>query len=224
MQIRNLLMSQANQLIGELKNSGWNPSDFKWEDVVSPTFTGSNLVSQLTHSPSGYYFIFDNIGDRFFSMWSPAIELHKQRVESGSWNAQFNHFKEWLGYLRREVDSPDLWSAISQESELIEATTSDESNTPFTAEEKAYILSGIKEIKQYLLTAHRLDPELVETRLNYLAEASNRVGRKDWINLLLSVLVGIVMQAALPPESTRELFRFVGTVLRQILRHPLLLL
>ena len=121
------------------------------------------------------------------------------------------------------MESPDLWTAISQESDLLEATSSDEANTLFTADEKAYVLIGINEIKKYLLTAHKVDPELVESRLNYLAEASDRVGRKDWINLLLSVLVGIVIQAALPQDATHELFRFVGMVLRQILRHPLLL-
>jgi hypothetical protein len=73
------------------------------------------------------------------------------------------------------------------------------------------------------LTAHKLDPELVESRLNYLIESSERVGRKDWLNLLISVLVSIVISAALPPEATRELFRFVGTVLRQIINMPLLL-
>src|SRR2546426_109761 len=43
-----------------------------------------------------------------------------------------------------------------------------------------------------------------------IISSSERVGRKDWINLLISVLVGIVISAALPPEATRELFRFVG--------------
>jgi hypothetical protein len=37
------------------------------------------------------------------------------------------------------------------------------------------------------------------------------------------VLVGIVINAALPPEATRELFGFVGTVLRQIVNMLLLL-
>ena len=92
---------------------------------------------------------------------------------------------------------------------LESAASTDTSNAPFTDEEKAYIVEGINEIKQYLLTAHKLDPELVESRLNYLIESWERVGRKDWINLLISVLVGIVISAALPPEATRELFRFV---------------
>jgi hypothetical protein len=222
MEIRYLLKSQANQLLEELRSESWNPSDFKWEDTGSLTHGQSTKVSQLVHFPSGYYFTFDNFTG-FHSDWSPAKEKQKHKTDSQSWNAQLKHFKEWLGYLRREVESPDLWSAISQESEIAEAASADESNTPFSIEEKSYILSGINEVKQYLLTAHKVDPELVEARLNYLAEASDRVGRKDWINLLLSVLVGIVIQAALPPEATRELFRFVGTVLRQILRHQLLL-
>jgi hypothetical protein len=223
-QIRYLLKSQANQVLQELTNAGWNPSDFKWEDTNSLNHRQKNPVSKLVHHSSGYYFLFDNIANGFISAWSPAKEILKQTANSSSWAGQIKHFKEWLGYLRREVESPDLWSAISKETELLDATSTDEANTPFSSEEKAYVLSGINEIKQYLLTAHRLDPELVEARLNYLAESSNRVGRKDWINLLLSVLVGIVMQASLPPEATRELFRFVGVVLRQILSHnPLLL-
>lgn len=222
MEIRHLLKSQANQVLEELRYGGWNPSEFKWEDTVSPNFGLKHRVSQLTHHPSGYYFIFDNPGG-FHSKWSPAMEQRVQGTKSGSWNQQVMHFRQWLGYLRREVESPDLWAEIAKESELLEATAADDSNTPFNEGEKAYILSGIEEIKEFLLTAHKLDPELVEARLNYLAEATNRVGRKDWINLLISVLVGIVMQAALPSETTRELFRFVGTVLRQILKQQLLL-
>lgn len=223
MQIKYLLKSQANQLLEELKNMGWNPSEFKWEDTISPNFGANNKVSQLVHSQSGYYFVFDNIGGSFYSAWSPASETENGRVQVGSWINQLVYFKTWLNYLRREVESPDLWSSISQEAKIIEAASSDNSNTPFTPEEKVYVLAGINEIKQYLLTAHRLDPELVESRLNYLSEASNRIGRKDWINLLLSVLIGIVIQAALPQEAIRELFRFVGTVLNQILSHQLLL-
>jgi len=117
-----------------------------------------------------------------------------------------------------------LWGAISSGAQVLEsAASSDTSNAPFTDEEKAHIVQGINEIKQYLLTAHKLDPEFVESRLNYLVESSERVGKKDWINLLISVLVGIVISAALPPEAIRELFRFVGTVLRQIINMPLLL-
>jgi len=125
--------------------------------------------------------------------------------------------------LKREIDAPDLWNSISQGTDLIDSAASDTPNTPFTPDEKKYILSGLNEIKQYFLTAHKLDSELVEGRINYLIEASERLGRKDWKNLLLATLISIIVSAAFPPEMVRELFIFVGTVLRQILETPLLL-
>jgi thioester reductase-like protein len=223
--IKSLLRSQANSVFDEIIKQGLNPGEFQWVDVESPYNGDSVIVSKLEHQ-SEYYYIFDNDEGEFYSQWSPHDEVVKsdEYVEHKNWGEQFSSFQLWLEYLKREIESPDLWNAIAQESEIIDATTSGDSNTQFTKEEKAYIFSGIEEIKQYLLTAHKLDPELVESRLNYLAEASERVGRKDWINLLLSVLIGIVVAAALPPETTREIFRFVGQVLHNVLQRQLLLM
>jgi len=182
------------------------------------------MVSRLVHTPSGSFFNFDNVRD-FYSKWSPADEKLTEHTGHSSWASQLVLVRKWLTYMKRETESPDLWGAISKGAQVLEsAASSDTSNAPFMTEEKEYIVQGVNEIKQYLLTAHKLDPELVESRLNYLIESSERVGRKDWINLLVSVLVGIVISAALPPETTRELFRFVGTVLTQIINQPLLLL
>lgn len=221
MEIRNLLKSQANQVFEAIKNAGLEPSDFEWQDAES--FYSASVVSRLIHKPSGYFFSFDN-EDEFRSQWSPAEQTKWDLGTDSSWTSQLDWFVHWLTYLRREIESPDLWGAISSGAQVLEsAASADTSNAPFTNEEKAYIVEGINEIKQYLLTAHNLDPELVESRLNYLVESSERVGKKDWLNLLISVLVTIVINAALPPEATRELFRFVGTVLRQIINQPLLL-
>jgi len=149
----------------------------------------------------------------------------EREQDAGDWGSELVYFSNWLHYLRRETESADLWSEISKEAKVLEsAASSDTPNAPFTADEKEYILNGLDEIKQFLLTAHRLDPELVESRLKYLADSVDRVGRKDWLNLLISVLVTIVISAALPPETARELFRFAGTVLRQIINQPLLLM
>jgi len=128
-----------------------------------------------------------------------------------------SRFKTWLSYVKRDIETPDLWASISQEANIINAASEAGSNTPFSEDEKNYIKNGLNEIKQYLLTAHKLDPELVEGKINYLIESSGRMGRKDWITLLVGALVGIVSAAYLPPETTRDIFRFVGAVLRNIL-------
>jgi hypothetical protein len=221
MEIRLLLRSQANQVFEAIKSAGLQATDFDWRDATG--HASMTRVSRLVHKASGYYFIFDNVV-QFCSKWEPGQQTLVDSRYWGDWESQRDCCRSWLSYVRRETESPDLWGAISKEAQLLEsAASAGTSNAPFTTEEKAYIVQGINEIKQYLLTAHKLDPELVESRLNYLVESSERVGRKDWINLLISVLVGIVINAALPPEATRELFRFVGTVLRQIVNMPLLL-
>lgn len=220
-----LLRSQKNAIYEEILRLKMKPSEFEWQEVVSPRFPATgHKVSKLVQGPE-YYFLFDNAEDVCFSEWCPDDEKFiGSRTSNVIWEKQFQNCKDWLSYLQRETESPNLWEAIAQESQIISAASLADLNTTFTKEEKEYIHSGIEEIKQYLLTAHKIDPELVESRLNYLAEASERVGRKDWINLLLSVLIGIVVAAALPPETTREVFRFVGQVLKNVLHQPILLM
>lgn len=221
MELKYFLKSQANEVFESITTAGLEPSAFEWRDITG--HQSGQTVSQLVHKASGYYFTFDNV-TAFYSKWSPGAEKLIESEGSSAWGSQLTLVRKWLAYLKRETESPDLWGAISGEAKILEsAASADTSNVPFSAEEKAYMLNGLNEIKQYLLTAHRLDPELVESRLNYLIESSERLGRKDWLNLLVSVLVSIVINAALPPEATRELFRFVGTALRQIIHTPLLL-
>jgi hypothetical protein len=222
MSIRHLLKSQANQVFGALNDNGWNPADFEWQDIASVASRGEP-ISKLVHKPSGYYFTFDNAAGGFFSVFSPAAERESGAESFGSFSIQLGGLIRWLSWLKRETETPDLWGAISQQDNLIESATSDMDNTPFTANEKTYILSGLNEIKQHLVTAHKLDPELVEGHIKYLVESSDRLGRKDWKNLLLATIVSIVMSGALPSESVREVFMFIGTVLRQILKMQLLL-
>jgi hypothetical protein len=222
MQIRHLLKSQANEVFNALRTNGWNPADFEWQDTQGHA-SGQTTISKLVHKSSGYYFTFDNGGGNVYSNFTPGDERESGATDFGQFIGQLAGLVKWLSFVKREMEAPDLWGAISQESNLIDSATSDTDNTPFTADEKTYILSGLNEIKQHLLTAHKLDPELVEGRINYLIESSERLGRKDWKNLLLATLVSIIVAAALPSDAVRELFRFVGTVLRQILNSPLVL-
>lgn len=215
MENHELLTSQKNLLFESIREVGFNPAEFHWESGQSKKYR--IIVSTLAHSNTGYYYVFDHSTHHMEAEYSPGEHLRVDRTELESWSQQRETFLRWLQYLKRELESPDLWAAVSEEARLLEAASSEEDNSPFSADEKAYIISGIKEIKQYLLTAHKLDPELVEARLNYLAEASDRLGRKDWKNLLLSTIVSIIVTASLPSDTIREIFRFIGTVLRAIL-------
>lgn len=220
---KTLLPSQRNEVFRLILDNEFDPSDFAWDEIEGRYRT--EMVSRIIHKRSSYYYIFDvGKGKNRVSECSPGEETRIEIADASSWAVQADHFNNWLGDVKRELEAPDLWASISGEAKIIEAASELETgNAFFTEAEKRVVLSGLTEIKQYLLTAHKLDSELIEPRLNYLIEASDRVGKKDWINILISTLVGIVITAALPPEVTRELFRFAGTVLRQILSNQLLL-
>jgi hypothetical protein len=227
MEKRTLLPSQMNEIFSLVQQIELNHSDFEWRERVSSQ--SSNItISDLVHKSTGFYFLFDyHPTHRHYSQCSPGEDTAIQQQISRSWETQKTFAKTWLHWLKREIESPDLWGSIARGAEIAEAAASnDTENISFNENEKQYIATGINEIKEYLLKAHDLSERnatLVAQRLDYLIEASNRVGRKDWINLLLSVLVGIVISAALPPDSARELFSFAGQVLHQILHSPLLL-
>lgn len=216
-----ILQSQKNSILESIVNLGLNASDFEWREQES-NYTKA-IISVLIHRPTNYYFSFEIQQGKHFAEFSPGETLAIERSFTGSWSYQWAYLDSWLIFLKRELESPDLWSAIAQESELINATNEEDDNSPFNKEERKYIISGIDEIRQYLVKVHKINAEIIEPRLKYLEDASERLGRKDWKNILLSVIIGIILNSTVTPESSREILRFVGAVLHQILRHLTLL-
>jgi len=216
-----ILQSQKNLILQAVIDIGLNANEFDW--LVKDSKHIKSKISTLKHRTSGFFFDFEIYRNDHYSICSPGKTMIIESSYSGTWEGQLAYVKSWLVYLKREIESPDLWGAIAQESEFINATNSEDDNSPFNKEEKKYITSGINEIRQYLLEVHKMDAEIIEPRLKYLEEASERLGRKDWKNVLLSVIIGIILNATVTPESSRDILRFAGTVLHQILQQLALL-
>jgi hypothetical protein len=180
---RHLLTTQTNQVLQQIRTVGLDAQDFEWED------SDSNV--RLRHVPSGSYFWFD--GDLRYCYYSPGLNKRTENRQTPlGWPSQFSCVGEWLGCLRREVETPDLWGALRQERELVDASISDaEDNRPFTPAEQERIAQSLREVRDYVLksgayTAAQL--AVLNSRLDYLESASTRVGRKDWINLAVATL------------------------------------
>jgi len=43
-------------------------------------------------------------------------------------------------------------------------------------------------------------------KIDYLVDATGRLGRKDWLNTLIGVIFSFVLAAALAPDSARTIF------------------
>lgn len=135
--------------------------------------------------------------------------------------------KTWLNCPKREITSPDLWASLSQEKELIAAASGDKVvNESFTKDQLPQVLGCLGEIKRHLITSQRLTEEhqrIVEARFDYLDEAATRLGRKDWLNALLGVLLSTAVTLGIGGDGARDLFSFAANTLRNLLGQVLFL-
>jgi hypothetical protein len=211
-----ILVSQRKVVFEAIEKTGLDPRDFKWCETNRDPMQTPHIVSKLVHTPSGYYFVFDVKNRAHLCEFFPGEEVQVQELFSGEWETQVIHFRRWLGYVERETETLDPWAAILREKELLLAAWDpDERNTPFSAEEIKRISAGLEEIKQLLLKDRGFSDEMlqrVDAKFNHVKQALTRMGRKDWVFMLIGCLVTILSGGAFAPSAAREVFRFVAEV------------
>ncbi len=169
-----LLKTQRNAVLGVLRQEGLEPSDFKWDEDLSTQVKG-RIASVLIHRPSTYSYKFDFVREEFRywhqGIYSPGKEsLRGFSRRFSEWKGHIQVIRtEWLPNLIREIEAPDLWAAVSQEKQLVEAASSPKvENTAFTKEELGYISTQLREIKEFLFRTQPLSPQqkiFVEVRI-----------------------------------------------------------
>lgn len=211
-----VLKSQRNQVLEEVKTFHLDPSQFKWTEQELehvPMCADEAIVSRLVHTPTGYYFQFDMRGaPSWWATYSPGDQSPEEHLACSDWdNDMFRRrFRDWLKYLKREVESSDLWADICKETRLMQAATQDYGpGEHFTPEEQSQIVDAIEEIKLSIIDMHQLSEDnatLVTAKLSYLQSAVERLPRADWLHTTIGVLVSIVVAVGLGPDRARELF------------------
>jgi hypothetical protein len=93
---------------------------------------------------------------------------------------------------------PDLLAELQREREILTGTRYEAvGNTPFTSEELAQIAEQLRQIKEYVSTAYALSEEQalhLEAKLDDIAAAAGRMGRKDWALWVGAALLGAFVQ------------------------------
>ena len=216
-----LLRSQKNYLYSLISEYGLAPRDFEWT-VTDPLWLVHNPepVEKLVHRPSGSYFVFDTSqhGHSASPRYSPHRERNAEKIsyELTSWESVRIVFAEWLAVVKDELDEPDLWTLSKEDTKLVVASIDEVENAPFSRSEQQRIRTSISEIHEFLLRTREnseADLKFIKARLDHLADASSRLGRKDWITLAMGTLTNIVVGCALAPDAARELIRAAGALL-----------
>jgi hypothetical protein len=216
-----LLKSQKNEILVLIKQADLDPMEFDWEErEETETYSLGEVTHhfhRLIHKPSGYAALF---GENFLS-YSPGEQRPQQTENKLNWVGKREAVHHWLMYLKREIDAPDLWASLAQGRELLGAEPVGAVNTPFTADEQVQIKKTIEEIRVYITSTYSLASEplaKVNRKLDYLIDASTRIGRIDWKNIFVGALLSLALQQLSPSgPGLRELFAAAGHLLRHVL-------
>ena len=161
----------------------------------------------MNYQKSSYYFVIDREREynAYYVRYSPGENLlHEFQHQLSDWDEIKDLFEIWLNYLKEEIKSVDLWDSITDEKQLLHTDLDGIGNEQFTSDELVGIDKSINEIKEFLineLNFNKIHMSSIESRLEYLIEASKRLGKKDWIVLSIGVFTNIALGFAFQPET-----------------------
>lgn len=220
-----LLRSQRNQLFQLLQDHQFSPLEFEWVEIASKGQRFGEAPA-LRHIPTGFIFIVDRAeydhGELgFLVRHSPGQEMEEEVRDVGSWGGVPPRFRTWLSYVKRETELPDLWEALTKDTQLIQdADQQPSDNLPFTEAELARVQKALEEIKAYVHKTHELteaQKKIIDARFDYLEDTAEKLGRKDWMHIVISILLGIGVDQLRRGDSTKDLFLFA----REVFKHAL---
>jgi hypothetical protein len=211
MEIRKWL---GNEIFEAIEEAGLSPGEFEWPHVGDE--------SRLLHRPSGAYFVFGGVAGNYDSRYSAGDAPVEERTGLSHYRLMAQ-LELWLAAVRQDINTPDLWAQLQGEAELLGAV-SDEAieNTPFTPAEQEDIAGQLRELRAYIGRTYSLSESQtrrLEEKLDYLAAAASRVGRKDWLLMAAGVMLSYVLAAALPPDAASDILRTLLTSIGHILGH-----
>jgi hypothetical protein len=165
---------QRNQIFKEIVAAGLNPREFALNDAndkVEIKHKGSESRFIVSRE-STYYIGKYVVGDGWAWPYGPT-----------GWEALMRRVVGWLEEVKHDLETPDLWASLQHEGRLLEAGSNEVTeNTPFTPEEQKEIARGLGELAEYIRNTHSLSGvqmHALNEKLDYLVDASGRLGRKD---------------------------------------------
>lgn len=215
-----LLRAHTNDIHAWLTQLGADPRQFEWRDdnLHSPP------LDELVHVPSGFFMRFygnapDEWGEPEIRVWLyPGLDTPREKTSVAAWSSVKPLVQRWYAALRSETEVPDLWETALGQAGML-GTGNPANNEPFTAVEQKQIAAGVDAARERLRASNLHEQTLADVngKLDYLVDASTRMGRFDWRNVAVSVVLDIAVASAFDPNRARELFNIIVGVASKLL-------
>jgi hypothetical protein len=234
--MRQLGKLQRNAVFRTVEAGGLDPHDFELSEetrgiALTHKPTGAHL---RVHDPRGVAMLEDVAvmltRRRSHPVGAPVVQATLpdgpvRRGRLASWDNVPDAVETWISELAEELATPDFWSTLGSMPRMADAfSQGSDDNSPFTIQEQEAIEERIAAIKREARDSLQLSREQLghaEAKLDYLVDASKRVGRVDWRNLVAGTILTMATEAVLPAEATHRVFSLLVGAVSHLVGHPL---
>lgn len=213
-----MLKRDKNKFLEAIKENGLEPSSFKHyekDDVEGePAF-----IVQLKNSP--LFFMSRTDSSNYLNHDSRYIEFSPKFTKSdyypySGWDnidGVLDVFNSWLEYHVKiyllELEETDLWAQLEGKVLFGSDPMSNRTSGQFSKPEKQRIQESLANFKklievEYAPTNEQLD--VVQDRLDYLANSLDRLNKTDWQGVAVSTIISISIALSLDTEKGKGLF------------------
>ena len=214
-----LLTSEKDRVFGRVTASGMNAAEFAWEEKDYSDYNDyKEILSALRHLTSRFYFDFRGDSIEHSPGTNQRIETVFLRDDPG-FPSKIHHLDQWLKNLKRELNAPDYWGKLLKERQALFAAFSSSDNVPFTIPEKKHLIESLDAIKirvsdHFELQKHQA--EILEQGFEEMKGALDRMGKKDWFNQAIGVVMNVIVAATFAPTIATTVFHQVTVAINSL--------
>jgi len=204
---------ERNRLFQVIEEEKFDPADFDLEDQddkVTVTHNSGSTFEYLTKRQDQKLIDF-GLKEITYEYRFSVVEGNSKAGSATSVDFISKYYiPDWLKEIRLTVGVPDYWTELQRNRKsLAIIQRGDFGNTPFTQAEQEQIAAQLQEIKKQIKEQFALSNEQmerIEERLDEAAEASKRMGRKDWLLLFSGIIFTLIIAGTVTPDVADHIF------------------
>ena len=215
---KELLKSQKNWVFLFIESKGGKPSEFQWGEALS-RYMSKTIIEKIVYKNTDFFCEFDFDGNRNVLTFSPGEESEIARSPKAAWSGVQYYFSVWYYNLMREITQPDLWEELLRQQVSSDFDIdSDKFKEKFTPNEIGQLRNALHEIKRYI--KDNIQTEISEERyavimqrFDLLEDKMEKSSRREWLFLLIGILVPTAVQFGLNFPQLQAMFEIVKNAL-----------
>ena len=221
------MKSQRADLSLVLRKNRFDQNDFTMVTSSLQSVAGKIKGDKLVLKGTNYYFgIYPNPSEyeqeKFLVEHSPGREEVREEQLCGRWELVCDAFAEYLSFLRRELTTFDPWEDTEQFSDTLKSLPQiAQPNATVSEDERRAIWKALSAIQATLLVhvgQSTERQEFVEQQFKILQDAATKFGRKDYLMLLYTTIIGIATTVRIPSHFLAQILQplteLVGNLLK----------